>query len=783
MLETTNSHLDSAELARPGKELGTEQPPPPPPQGGDQIDRVPAGQSGVTRHRRMEERLIKINQLQSALHHPGTLQEKLGRITDGIVDIFAADFARIWLIRPGDLCAAGCPHAKATEGPHVCRDRDRCLHLLASSGRYPHLDGASHRRVPFGCYKIGRVASGEMPSFLTNDVTHDPRVHDHEWAVSLGLVSFAGYQLRVPNGEIIGVLALFSRHSILPEEDTLLRGISNLILPVVQSAQIEGELRESEGKFRLMTATARDAIVMLDHHGKVFFWNRAAEEMLGYSEAEMKNQEMHPLLAPERYQNAYRKGLGHFHETGEGPALGQTLELMARRKDGVEVPIELSVSGVRLEGRWHALGIIRDITARKRAEAELNYERNLLRSLMDHSDDCIYFKDLQSRFLRCSLAQVRHFRAGCLAEVIGKTDRDFFSGEHVDAALQDEQNIIRTGAPLIGKVEKETWPDGRITWALTSKMPLRNEAGEMIGTFGLSKDITAIKEAEKKMEVLHRQLVEASRETGMAEVATSVLHNVGNVLNSVNVSFLLISETVVKSKASSLLKVVALLRQHGDDLPGFFANDAKGRQLPDYLASLAARLGEEHEEIQRELGTLAGSLQHIKEVIAMQQRSAKLLGLVETLPVAGLVEDALQLNLGALERHGITLVREFASVPPVPVEKHKVLQILVNLIRNAKYACADSGRPDKRIILRIAAAEKCVKISVEDNGVGIVPENLTRIFHHGFTTRLEGHGFGLHSGALAARELGGSLEAFSRGPGQGATFTLELPLKAARTSL
>lgn len=782
MSETTHSRLNSAEVARQGKEPGPETPSQPPPQGGDRVDRGPVCQQDATRHQRMEERLIKINQLQSALYHPGTLQEKLGRITAGIVDIFAADFARIWLIRPGDLCAAGCMHANVTEGPHVCRDRDRCLHLLASSGRYTHLDGTGHRRVPFGCYKIGCVASGEMPSFLTNDVTHDPRVHDHEWAASLGLVSFAGYQLRVPNGKIIGVLALFSKHAILPEEDTLLRSISNLILPVVQSAQIEGELRESEEKFRLMAAAARDAVVMLDQHGKVSFWNRAAEEMLGYSEAEMKGQEMHPLLAPERYQNAYRAGLGHFYETGEGPAIGKRLELMARRKDGLEFPVELSVSGVQLKGRWHALGVIRDITARKRAEAELNYERNLLRSLMDHSDDCIYFKDLQSRFLRCSLAQVRHFRAGGLAEVIGKTDRDFFSGEHVDGALQDEQNIIRTGEPLSGKVEKETWPDGRVTWALTSKMPLRNEAGEMIGTFGLSKDITAIKEAEKKMEGLHQQLVEASRQAGMTEVASSVLHNVGNVLNSVNVSFLLISEIVAKSKASSLLKVVALLHRHVDDLPGFFANDAKGRQLPDYLAGLAARLGEEHAEIQRELGTLAGNLQHIKEVIAMQQRSAKLLGLVETLPAASLVEDALQLNLGALERHGITLVREFASVPPVPVEKHKVLQILVNLIRNAKNACDDAGRPDKRIILRIAAGEKCVKISVEDNGVGIMPENLTRIFQHGFTTRLEGHGFGLHSGALAARELGGSLEAFSRGPGQGATFTLELPLKTTKAN-
>jgi C4-dicarboxylate-specific signal transduction histidine kinase len=161
----------------------------------------------------------------------------------------------------------------------------------------------------------------------------------------------------------------------------------------------------------------------------------------------------------------------------------------------------------------------------------------------------------------------------------------------------------------------------------------------------------------------------------------------------------------------------------------------------------------------------------------MQQSTAKTVGLTETLPVVDMVEDALRLNLGALDRHSVRLVREYSPVPPVSVEKHKVLQILVNLIRNAKYACDDSGRDDKQITLRVANSDGTVKISVEDNGVGIAPENLTRIFGHGFTTRKEGHGFGLHSGALAAKDLGGTLKAFSNGSGQGAVFTLELPLK------
>ena len=139
------------------------------------------------------------------------------------------------------------------------------------------------------------------------------------------------------------------------------------------------------------------------------------------------------------------------------------------------------------------------------------------------------------------------------------------------------------------------------------------------------------------------------------------------------------------------------------------------------------------------------------------------------------MEDSLRLNAGAFARHGVTLKREFGDVPPITVDKHKVLQILVNLVRNAKYACDESGRSDKLITLRIeGTAPECAS-RVIDNGIGIPAENMRRLFSHGFTTRKSGHGFGLHSGALAAQELGGTLRAESEGPGKGAAFILELP--------
>jgi len=307
-------------------------------------------------------------------------------------------------------------------------------------------------------------------------------------------------------------------------------------------------------------------------------------------------------------------------------------------------------------------------------------------------------------------------------------------------------------------------------------MPWRNKDGEIIGTFGTSRDISDLKNAEAKVEEAHKQLLETSRHAGMAEIATNVLHNIGNVLNSVNVSASLVVDSVKKSKAASLARVAAMLREHEHDLGTFITSDAKGRQLPVYLGQLSEQLLADQKAAVHELDLLVKNIEHIKDVVAMQQNYARVSGVKEITNIRELVEDGLRMNAGALARHRVEVIREFGDVPLINVDKHRVLQILVNLIRNAKYACDESGRVDRRLTVRVANGEGRIKVSVTDNGVGIPPENLTRIFNHGFTTRKDGHGFGLHSGALAAKEMGGTLTAQSDGIGHGAMFTLEIPL-------
>jgi PAS domain S-box-containing protein len=420
-----------------------------------------------------------------------------------------------------------------------------------------------------------------------------------------------------------------------------------------------------------------------------------------------------------------------------------------------------------------------DVTARKKAQADLAYERDLLKTLMDNSPEMIYFKDLQSRFVRFSKSLATLLDLADAESLRGKTDFNFFDENHARAAFEDEQWIIKTGQAILGKVEKEAHTDGRVTWAMTSKLPWRDEAGRIIGTFGISENITSIKEAEAKLETVHQQLMVASRQAGMAEVATSVLHNVGNVLNSVNVAATLVDERVRRSRAADLHRLVKLLGDHTSDLGTFLTTHPRGQKVPEFLGQLAERLTAEQTLVLAELASLCKNVEHIKEIVAMQQNYAKNSGVIEKLVVTELVEDTLRMNAEIFARHSVRLVREYSPVPPINADKHKLLQILINLVRNAKYACDGSEPGDKPVTVRVSDASDRIRISIIDNGMGIPSENLTRIFNHGFTTRKDGHGFGLHSGALAAKELGGALTAHSDGLGKGATFILELPKNLA----
>ena len=320
-------------------------------------------------------------------------------------------------------------------------------------------------------------------------------------------------------------------------------------------------------------------------------------------------------------------------------------------------------------------------------------------------------------------------------------------------------------------------------------------AGRLIRSYALINKMnnelqTANERLEQRVEERTRELIEAERElvdaarmAGMAEIATNVLHNVGNVLNSVNVSADLITRKIAVSKTLGLGKAVNMMNEHADDLGQFMTFDEKGKLLRGYFNQLVDSIATEQSSIVDELSQLTKSIDHIKDIVSTQQAYAGAARLVEPLNVVDLFEDALRMNSGALSRHHVVVTKNYQDTPTIIGDKHRLLLILINLISNAKYAMSKISDRQRQMILGVKIVDNAtLHLSVEDQGEGIAAENITRIFNHGFTTRKEGHGFGLHSCALAAVEMNGHLRVHSDGPGHGAVFTLEIPLETAHAS-
>ena len=291
--------------------------------------------------------------------------------------------------------------------------------------------------------------------------------------------------------------------------------------------------------------------------------------------------------------------------------------------------------------------------------------------------------------------------------------------------------------------------------------------------------------AQAEREELHQQLVQASRQAGMADVASSVLHNVGNVLTSINVSTDILLKTLKKPMVGDVCRIASMFHEHQDNLEAFLTQDSKGKQIPSYLGMVAESLSGSHQTIQGEIDSLVKKVDHIKQVIMSQQDIAHARNVREAAEVEDLMEQALLMGMPEPEKYGIRVMREYAYVPTIMTDRHHVLQILVNVITNAKNAMVEYPANSHCLTVRIVLPTDrtgSVRLEVTDTGGGIKAENLSRLFAQGFTTRKAGHGLGLHSAAISAKSLGGALQARSEGEGRGATFMLDLPLVLAKAA-
>jgi PAS domain S-box-containing protein len=412
------------------------------------------------------------------------------------------------------------------------------------------------------------------------------------------------------------------------------------------------------------------------------------------------------------------------------------------------------------------------IAERKKAEEQLR----LFRNLIERSNDCIFavepkwgrFLDVNNRACD-SLGYTRKelLNMMTIKDIEVSTPDDSYWQKQIEQ-LKERKDIV--------KEDRYKRKDGSTFYAETSLKLVTQEKQDYI--IAIARDITERKRAEAKLKTAQEKLLETAREVGMAEVATGVLHNVGNVLNSVSVTAESIQKRVRNSKISYLYDVVGLLEENADNLGTFMTNEERGKKIPAFLANLSKELIDEQQRCLEALEALTKHVQHVGDIIQLQQSHSKAIGLIEPTSIEELVEDTIQIYADALTRNKVQVERELADLPTLLLDRHKVLQILTNLLSNAIHALSKSNQDDK--ILKICVKEPksgFLQIDVCDNGIGIPKENLTRIFEHGFTTKKSGHGFGLHSTALSVNELNGSIKVHSDGPGTGTTFSVELPFK------
>ncbi len=279
----------------------------------------------------------------------------------------------------------------------------------------------------------------------------------------------------------------------------------------------------------------------------------------------------------------------------------------------------------------------------------------------------------------------------------------------------------------------------------------------------------------RELREAQKELVEKAHKAGMADIAAGTLHNVGNLLNSVKASIEAIEVIIDDSDSpvQGFSKANKLLGDNIDRLDEFICTDPRGKKLMHYFLKLEEPMRSTCDTIGKNVQRLADKVNSINNVIAAQQSYAGVGGFSENVRLADIVEDAITMQSGSIERHDISIIRDYSDVPDISIQKTKLLHILVNLIKNAKDAMLDTSQDNRSLLISIKKDTETVCIRIQDSGCGIPRENLKKIFSHGFTTKKTGHGFGLHSSANYMKEMGGEMWAESEGPGKGATFVLK----------
>ena len=684
--------------------------------------------------KQMEMYIGKLNRLKEQLLGPDNISIKLKYITDWVVKTFDADFARIWIVKKGDLCDSDCSHASVSEGPHVCHYRDQCLHLMASSGRYTHTDG-SHKRVPFGCYKIGRVAAGDDPKFLTNDVISDHRVHDHEWARSLNLAAFAGYKLLSAEGKPIGVLALFSKQTISADEDALLESLANTAAQVIQSTVFEEALLESEKQKEMILNCLVEHVLHLDTEMRIIWANRAACESANLPYEEIVGRYCYEIW-PQRSDVCPDCSVIKAMKTGQFQAIEKSTPdkrhwfvrgypLLNRNGDivgGIEVTLE--------------------ITELKLAEEAIRESEHRYSALVLESPDAIISLAKTGTLLSFNPAAERI--SGLLEEeVIGKhfTKIGVLAKQSIPKALKEFALVI-TGVKR-RPFELTILNKDKRYFFMEANPRLIKHKGEKAWIQVTFRDITDRKLAEVEKKKLETQLQQAHKMEAIGTLAGGIAHDFNNILG------------IIIGNTELALDDIPERERARFNLEEIRSAGLRAKDVVKQLLSFARKTELERKPI---------------KLIPVIKDSIKLLR--ATIPV----------NIDIRQN----MTESYDTIFADPTQIH---QVIINLCTNASHAMQETGgilgievenvflKEDSDVFHPELTPGSYIKLTVRDNGKGINPELKDRIFDPYFTTKEVGKGTGMGLSVVhgIVKNYGGAISVDSE-LGKGTKFNIYFPV-------
>lgn len=508
---------------------------------------------------------------------------------------------------------------------------------------------------------------------------------------------------------------------------------------ITERKEIEKELRDSEEKFNIISNASTDAIVMLDHEGKTTFWNQAAYNIFGYTSEEVLDQQFHEKVMPKDLFASFKKGFDKFVQTGEGSVIGTTLEMSAVNKEGNEFPIEISISSLNKSGKWHAIGFVRDISERVAREEAFTREISQYISMINTAPVMMYLKDIEHRYIIVNEAFCQFVGKG-LNEIRGKTDYDIFPPEKADTNHEDDIKVMKTNETVIKHEESMTNVLGEKKWFTTTKVPIHDNHGKISGVVGLTQDVTELHMGREK-------LIQADKLAAIGTLAAGVAHEINNPIGFINSN--------LNTMAKYLKKISAFFNEPDED----DRDDIKDI-IDDFKDAI-----EESVDGTNRVKKIVADLKSFSRVDKSDKEAVNLNEGIES--TLNIVWNELKYNC--------KVEKEFGELPDIYCYPNQINQVFMNILVNAGHAIEGDGGLIK---IKSWFENGQIYISIKDNGKGIPPENMKKIFEPFYTTKEVGKGTGLGLSLVydIVKKHNGLIEVNSE-VGVGTEFVISLPQK------